>query len=124
MGMTKVFGGWGRPVPEEMQGKIVATWGARAIYTGQQIDLLPDRQCWYSPTVETDEVNDFGGSVPLARLREWINTKGLPFLRKQAHTLYPDENRTVTFNDGPFHIEANPQASYGYLYIRAWEAVK
>lgn len=55
------------------------------------------------------------------RMAAWVNKKGLPWLRKEAKRLYSDENRTIQMAEWPFHIEANPQSSYGYLYIRAWE---
>jgi hypothetical protein len=51
-----------------------------------------------------------------------VNDKGLSLLREKAKTLYPDESRVVSTDDGPFHIEASPQASHGYLYIRARES--
>ena len=105
--------GWGRQIPEHMINHLTSTWGARAIYTRQQIDLLPDRQ-GISTSLESDE-------AARTRLCTWINETGLPYLRKQAKGLYQDERRTVELTDGSFHIEANPQASYGYLYIRAWE---
>ena len=105
--------GWGRRIPEEMLNKIVSTWGARAIYTGQHIDLLCDRQSM-STVMENDE-------AARLRLQTWVNKTGLPYLRKQTKNLYQDEDRTIELTDGSFHIEANPQRSYGYLYIRAWQ---
>jgi hypothetical protein len=54
-------------------------------------------------------------------LSAWINKKGLPFLRKESRRLSSDESHVVTLDDGQFHIEASPQASYGYLYLRAWQ---
>lgn len=117
--MTTLIQSWGRPVPKEMTGKIAATWGARAIYTGQQIDLLYDRQSWTPSPDDPDAKPE--QAADRERLSSWINHKGLPFLRKEAKRLYTDESRVVSLDDGAFHIEASPQASYGYLYIRAWE---
>jgi len=105
--------GWGRQIPKHMINHLTSTWGARAIYTGQQIDLLPDRQ-GVSTSIEDDE-------AAKTRLLSWINKVGLPYLRQQAPGLYQDEDRTVQLDDNSMHIEANPQRSYGYLYIRAWE---
>jgi hypothetical protein len=102
--------GWGRGIPDDV--KYVATWGARAIYTGQKIDLLPNRQSWWGSE----------GDVTCESLRIWISRVGLPYLRQQAPTLSTRENRTVSLDDGRMHIEANPQSSRGYLHIRAWEA--
>lgn len=118
--------GWGRPVPPGMEEKILVTWGARAIYTGQAIDLLPDRQSWYAAGFgkDADELSDTESKLRRTTMRplmDWVNKKGLAFLRKESKRLFPDEIRVVSMDDGPFHIEASPQASYGYLYIRAWE---
>jgi hypothetical protein len=117
--MENLIRGWGRSVPEEIQGKITVTWGARAIYRQQFIDLLPDRSSWHvpgDPEVEQNESRD-----AIKRLGDWIDKKGLPFLREESKRLYPSEARVVTLDDGQFHIEASPQRSHGYLYIRAWE---
>lgn len=110
---------WGR-TPKDRTG-IKNQYGARAIYTGQQIDIVWDRQAWW--TEGCDEGNGFTTeqSIQLKPLQEWINQKALPYLRKLAPSLYGDENRVVEYNEGPFHIEASPQRSYGYLYIGAWE---
>ena len=89
-----------------------AAWGARAIadkqykrgkWTGDHVaSLLPDRQ---------------GSSGELDRLREWINTKILPITIN-----YDGSSSKVTeVNDGNFHARWTPNASYGYLYIVAWE---
>jgi hypothetical protein len=102
-----------------MLGKITVTWEARAIYTGQQVDLLPDRQSWYVPGILSKEP---AFKEHVDRLAQWIDEKGLPFLCKKAEGLDPAECRVVAMNDGPYHIEASPESSCGYLYIRAWEA--
>jgi hypothetical protein len=116
--MENLIRGWGRNVPEELHGKIAVTWGARAIYTGQYIDLLHDRMTWTVPGQELD----IEKHRPLVNsLDHWLSKKGLPFLRNEAKGLYPDDDRVVTLDDGRFHIEASPQRSFGYLYIRAWE---
>ena len=127
--MNDLIGNWGLPIPDEMRDKIAATWGARAIYISRIIDLLPDRQSWTvaSASQRQGKGQRFRGPLSgrddekLDRLKIWINAKGLPFLQKEATTLYGDENRVVAMDDGLFHIEASPQSSHGYLYIRAWE---
>jgi hypothetical protein len=113
-----IIQGWGLNVPEDMSDKIVVTWGARAIYTGQQIDLVPDRQSWHVAGLISKEP---AWHAAIKRLADWVKKVGFPFLRKQAKTLFPDECRVVELNEGGFHIEASPQSSCGYLYIRAWE---
>jgi len=123
---TVIINGWGRRIPDDMLAKIAVTWGARAIYIHQQIDLLPDRQSWYLDGFSEDDADETSVEYENRRARmrpliHWLDKKGLPFLRKEAKHLATDDSRVVTLDDEKFHIEASPQASYGYLYIRAWE---
>lgn len=124
--MSTIQQAWGRHVPQELHRQIAAAWGARAIYSGRQIDLLHDRQSWYVDGFSIDD-NDPSSTRYGARqqamkpLMSWINKVGLPFLRKESKTLDPDESRVVSRDDGLFHIEASPQRSFGYLYIGAWQ---
>lgn len=109
----------------------VAAWGARAIWDGHTteapvllksgrrsrtrvervafIDLLWDRQA-----SEGDEQDR-------RRLGEWIDTKGMPALRKLVVTekLHTDERRQLVVADGNYRLIANPNGSYGYLYLCA-----
>jgi len=91
------------------------TWGARAIFKGYSdyIDLLPDRQQMECP----EDVDD-----PQARkaLSAWINGKGLPALRKWSKNIAQGSCEEFLFEDDRFAIRATPNASYGYMYIRAW----
>ena len=92
-------------------------WGARAIYRGfrddYHIDLLMDRQSvkgMSDPPNEDDEA-----------FIDWVNKTGLPWLRKEVKRigLSTDENREIVFKEGDYEIKANPNSSYGYLYIGA-----
>ena len=116
--MGNLIQGWGCGIPQDIHDKIAVTWGARAIYKNQIIDLPPERVTW---TVPGQELNIENHKRLVNSLSQWINAKGLPFLRKEARTLYPDECRTVALDEGLYHIEASPQSSWGYLYIRAWK---
>jgi len=102
---------WGASwlLPEEYR----AAWGARAIAdkqyrygkeTGEYIaSLLPDRQ---HAVGEWEE------------LRKWINTKVLPI----TMAYYDGSSHKVTeVDDGRFHARWTPNASFGYIYIVAWE---
>ena len=109
---------FGRPVPKEIiekQGEPVRYWGARAIFhpgTKHPIELLGDRQgC---------KCADGLASKPLL---EWLNTKGMKELQKiRAFTrLSSDSAEVVEFKDGEFTVQCSPNASYGYLYIGAWQ---
>lgn len=101
--------GWG--LPPAVDGGY--HWSARAIYRDGTIDLLWDRQ-------------GFEGHLPLPgallALQTWINEKALPFLRHVAageDAPYPSERREITIKGDGFALRANPQASYGYLYMSA-----
>ncbi len=101
---------FGRQAPRK---GIQASWGARAIFQGPLIQLLPDRQSW----------SDSNPDVRQA-LKQWINEKGLPWLRNEAKGLSPRGSSVLVHDDGDFHIEASPQQSGGYLYIGAWERMR
>jgi len=109
---------FGRPVPKEIvekRGEPVRYWGARAIFhpgTKHPIDLLPDRQgCQCAEGL---------ASKPLLG---WLNTTGMKELQKmRAFTfLSGDSTEVVEFKDGQFTIQCCPNASFGYLYIGAWQ---
>jgi hypothetical protein len=112
---------WGRPIPTDKLSSIESTWGARAILQQRFIDIVWDRQGWNLLTI--DELRtERERKAKLTLLTKWVNKKGLPWLRKQVEKQWIDGSDTIvlTLDDGLFHIEASPQASYGYLYIRAW----
>jgi hypothetical protein len=124
--VANLFGNWGRSIPEDKRGKIKSTWGARAIYTGRRVDLLPDRQSWWAQGFPEDQVeteqarHEYLDSIK--PLLDWVTNRGLPWLREEAKKrLSEDSNDVVKLDEGGFHIEGSPQGSYGYLYIRAWQ---
>jgi len=88
-----------------------ACWGARAIYEkpGGFIDLLWDRKSCDGPEDEKK------------RLYDWLDVEGLPSLRAlvKSKMLQPDECRTLTIERPGFRLIANPNRSFGYLYIGA-----
>lgn len=92
------------------QHGIAVAWGARAIFNSGGIDLLPDRQSWSDSDSEA-----------LSRLQNWINGKGLPWLRAETKGLSPAASSVLIHDEGEFHLEASPQQSHGYLYIGAWQ---
>ena len=121
-----IIQGWGRRIPEDKLDKVTATWGARGIFRDKFVDLLPDRQTWSLADFSEDDADPtsccfWDRKAAMKPLSDWIDKKGLPFIREQAKALYTDENRTISLDEGKFHVEANPQSSFGYLYIRAWE---
>ena len=109
---------FGRPVPQEIidqRGEPVRYWGARAIFhpgTKHPIDLLPDRQgC---------KCADGLASKPLL---DWLNTVGMNEMQNMRafKSLSSDSTEVVEFKDGHFTVQCCPNASYGYLYIGAWQ---
>lgn len=82
---------------------IDAAWGARAIFRGGLVDLVWDRQA--------------GGDEDL---REWLNMRGIPQMRRLVADVGSSEDREVRWTEGAYTIIANPRASYGYLYLGAW----
>ena len=109
---------FGRPVPKEIvekRGEPLRYWVARAIFhpgTKHPVDLLPDRQ--------SCKCADGLDPKPLLN---WLNSKGMRELQKlRAFTfLAGDSTEVVEFKDGQFTIQCCPNASYGYLYIGAWQ---
>jgi cytoskeleton bundling-enhancing protein CbeA-like protein len=99
---------WGLQPPEG----VMACWGARAIFSRGTIDLLPDRQ------------GVAGQQEDIKPLVSWLNSKGLPAMRKAVKALGADEHKEVKVRSGGFTLVANPRASYGYLYMGAWKDVR
>ena len=91
-------------------------WGARVIFHPPDgIDILWDRQ----------QFNENDGTNKEARetLWKWIQEKGLPRLRKELRNqrITQRDHILVTVIDRRYTIIANPNASYGYLYLGAWQ---
>ena len=91
---------------------VTVAWGARLIWPD---DLLRDRQ---------DMVGD---ETERERLSKWLNGGALGAALTEArrmadaYELKGSEDRTVTlFEDEQGVVQANPQASHGYLYVAAW----
>lgn len=108
MSVTLQFG-LNPAVPES----VTCAWGARWIFPD---DMLPDRQSF--PGIDTPAGE---------KLRNWLNTGALKHARKKARLLAekyiiePNSGAQVTLHDdGTGIIVANPNRSYGYLYVAAW----
>lgn len=106
----------------KIPGDHAMTWGARAIFethhdrfTGKctrYIDLVWDRQAMVAGEQPEAAVSAF---------TKWINEKALPWLRKEVNrrAVEPSDSTELVFQDGLYELRANPNASYGYLYIGA-----
>ena len=89
---------------------VLAAYGARTIFKFGQMDFPHDRQ------------NFLGEETHRTLLREWINSKALPALRKhiQEKNWVPSTEETFTFEDWPYVLKASPRGSHGYIYIGAY----
>jgi hypothetical protein len=93
---------------------LTAAWGARLIFPD---DLVWDRQSFPGRDTLLGE-----------KLHHWLNAEGAlrtalkSARRMSAHfQLSPDDHKQVTlFEDEIGIIVANPQSSFGYLYVAAW----
>ena len=95
------------------EGEVPCWWGARAILKNRVIDILWDRH----NMLGTDE-------KAKKALAKWLNSsKGLKALQKLVVQEYlcNDEEREIRIEDtkAGYYIVANPNRSYGYLYIGA-----
>lgn len=92
-----------------------AMWGARAIYTGHEVDLLPDRQHLVFDDEDARKAllasinKQRRGKTPIAKFREWARDRF-------AHDSEAVES--VTFDGVTFYASTN--ASHGYLYVTAF----
>lgn len=113
---------WGLQPPADA----IVAWGARAIY-----ERVPSVQAgrkyapgYYTFSTLPDRRGLVGGDETAQRaLCAWLSKKGLPALTKlvKAGGPSPDERCEIRVEDGDYVIVANPNASYGYLYIGAWQ---
>ncbi len=106
-------GGWGLRPRDGTTPRL--RWGARAIYYERhgEIDLVWDRQGF----------DDGGTAQERQAMADWINGVGVPALRAavKAAKLGQGERRVVALEIGDYVLEANPNGSYGYLYIGIWK---
>lgn len=117
---TKLEWGCRRHVPDNVE----IVWGARAIWTGTEFDLVFNRQ---SCVAEDDSLRVAFGSA----LERALTDARIQFKHMCEHG-YVDEE----FNERPFTIGScgkfvlteshgvvivcDPQESYGYVYLAAW----
>ena len=53
-------------------------------------------------------------------LQCWYETYGMIWLDELAQQLRGNDSSIYDWDDGPLHIRASAQASYGYLYVTVW----
>ena len=98
---------WGLPdlIPDDAP----AYYGCRAILRNGVLDFVPNRTYAY---FEDDKVEKV--------FLKWLNGAGLKWLRKVAKDAYGNVDELYEYCAPRFHMCANTQASYGYLYVTAW----
>ena len=96
-------------------------WSARAIY--KSADFRGDGRGNYGPIIDIDQQGFTGEDRSIKALEAWLNTRGLNALRARLKLDYLDvaARREVRVERGGYVIVANPNASYGYLYLGAWK---
>jgi len=85
---------------------VTAAWGARFIY--------PDDLVWNRQDLKGENTDP---------LKDWLNAGALGEARRAARLKAPDgttDETVVLYEDDTGIVVANPQASYGYLYVAAW----
>lgn len=98
---------WGMQPPNGIK----TAWGARAIFDmPNRIDLVSDRQ------------SQRGSQENLRPLLDWINRIGIGLLQDRLRTarIQSDDSKGIHIVHDDYTIEANPRASFGYLYIVAY----
>ena len=103
---------WGLPAPTETS----AYWGARAIDERGGFDILHDRQSYAGDDANVDALiyilNDLGA---LRKARErWTLLKSI------GEVSSGESQRVILYEDALILIEANTNASHGYVYLVAF----
>lgn len=92
-------------IPDDCQ----AALGYRAILKNGYIDLVHDRVARHAPEAGAWQA-----------LQYWYETCGMSWLDDLAQRIWSNDPMTYSLDDGPFHVRASAQASYGYLYVSVW----
>lgn len=90
-------------------------YGARAIYDGNWVDFLPDRQCAEGPR-KYDLLDYLNKNVNQGVLKDKIKQlvcPDYPGMKKPTPEVILHDDDTVV-------VKANTQASFGYVYICAY----
>ena len=93
----------------EIPDDCAAALGYRAILRNDHIDIVQDRVARHFPTQEGHDA-----------LLDWYGAKAMNWLDNLAQHLGGNDPNIYDWDDGPFHVRASAQASYGYLYVSVW----
>ena len=86
-----------------------AALGYRAILHRGAIDIVHDRVARH--------IAEEGA---WKALQCWYETYGMIWLDELAQHLKGNDPSIYDWDDGPFHVRASAQSSYGYLYVSVW----
>ena len=103
---------WAQIAPKEEEA--LRWWAGRYVFSHRvevRLDLPGDRQDVWGPVK---------GSKEFLR---WLNKRLDALLRAalEERHVYPHADVVIEVHEGRFHARATPAASYGYLYVVAWE---
>lgn len=99
----------------------VRYWGGRAIFKNYEIDIPGDRQTfhnWFENTAPN--IDD---PQATSQFYLWLSERAMPWLRKELKRLRLDPSATqeIALHEFKYELRANPNGSYGYLYVGAIE---
>ena len=94
--------------------EFVCAWGARAI-------LEQDHAGWCRVDILHDRQSVDGSKEDLRRLVDWVNDTAVPLVRKRIREegIEPRDRVLIEIDRPGLRLIANPNASYGYLYLCA-----
>ena len=98
-------------------------WGARAIKDRRNgFDLLGDRT-GFRFVVNGVQVGDCAPARKKAfkAFERWLTARALKAAAKWAETQNVNDSELFVLDSGSYHYRATCNASYGYVYMTAWE---
>lgn len=108
-----IFLGWGLRPAEGVKN----WWGARGIYRDKCLDLLHNRMSFMGFPSEAADGTD------VQKLDKWLSTKALPYLRSwlehSGNAPMSGERLDIFVVGDGYVLRANPNRSYGYMYLVA-----
>lgn len=112
---------------------IAMWWGARVIFKRHWSEERARKRPgvlarWpYLLDYVGDRMQMTGGTFKQRlRFTDKLDKKILPRLQRECARagLGPEDSTPVTFDLDGYHVEANPRASYGYLYVGVWPVAR
>jgi len=118
---------WWMKCPE----KHPVEYGARAIYQMRSVPVQRKNRgnhTDYKTEIGLDFLRDrcslhVDDGISRFPFIDWLNGKALRQLKKRLldEGIPPNSDAVIEIHDGKYHLTASPNASYGYLYVNAWQ---